>query len=335
MFSGFSIIGKKNILPLWLLIILPACSSWALSVSLPELEKTSTPISSPTILIENQQIAIATVMPTKTITVTPQMPLEICNDDICIFSGHFVFKPPIGQEYGSEPEQSYPYGGTQNGEREPHHGVEFINPVGTPVLAVADGIVEYSGKDSNQQFGWGVNFYGNLVILQHKVKGYDSPIYTLYGHLSKVSVATGDKVSSGQKIGEVGLSGRAIGAHLHFEVREGINDYAHTINPEFWVKTKHNSGALAVQIFNENNEVRRYPDFKLVSLDDPNFRVRYPKPYADASLNGDDLFQEVMAVAGLPPAKYELSFSPNGVPQTLQFEIYPDKITRITFHTKY
>jgi hypothetical protein len=92
---------------------------------------------------------------------------------------------------------------------------------------------------------------------------------------------------------------------------------------------------LVGQIFNEENEVRRYPDLVLVSLDNPGLSKKRPVPYADASLNPDDNFQEVFMVANLPPGNYELIFSPNGKQQNVQFEIYPGEVTRITYRTKY
>ncbi|EMS87282.1 LysM peptidoglycan-binding domain-containing M23 family metallopeptidase [Leptospira noguchii] len=86
-----------------------------------------------------------------------------------------------------------------------HGGLDMAAEEGTPVYASADGEVSFSNKKGG---------YGNLIILDHKL-GYE----TLYGHLSSISVRPGEKVRKGQKIGEVGQTGRATGNHLHFEVR--------------------------------------------------------------------------------------------------------------------
>ncbi|EMI66789.1 LysM peptidoglycan-binding domain-containing M23 family metallopeptidase [Leptospira noguchii] len=86
-----------------------------------------------------------------------------------------------------------------------HGGLDMAAEEGTPVYASADGEVSFSNKKGG---------YGNLIILGHKL-GYE----TLYGHLSSISVRPGEKVRKGQKIGEVGQTGRATGNHLHFEVR--------------------------------------------------------------------------------------------------------------------
>ncbi|TGK11238.1 LysM peptidoglycan-binding domain-containing M23 family metallopeptidase [Leptospira stimsonii] len=86
-----------------------------------------------------------------------------------------------------------------------HGGLDIAAEEGTAVFASADGEVSFSDKKGG---------YGNLVVLNHRL-GYE----TLYGHLSSISVKPGEKVRKGQKIGEVGQTGRATGNHLHFEVR--------------------------------------------------------------------------------------------------------------------
>ncbi len=85
-----------------------------------------------------------------------------------------------------------------------HRGIDIANRVGTPVVATADGIVVKVGRD---------RFLGRKVIIDH---GYG--IKTIYGHLSKVVVHVGQKVKRGQKIANMGNTGRSTGPHLHYEV---------------------------------------------------------------------------------------------------------------------
>lgn len=85
-----------------------------------------------------------------------------------------------------------------------HQGVDFSAPVGTPVVAAAGGVVILSE--------WHAGF-GQLVEIDH---GND--LITRYAHNSKVLVKAGDLVKRGQKIAEVGSTGRSTGPHLHFEV---------------------------------------------------------------------------------------------------------------------
>lgn len=86
-----------------------------------------------------------------------------------------------------------------------HAGIDLAGPIGTPVYATADGVVERAQ--------W-ANGYGNLVELTHG-KG----IQTRYGHLSKILVQAGQRVKRGDLIAKMGSTGRSTGSHLHYEVR--------------------------------------------------------------------------------------------------------------------
>jgi murein DD-endopeptidase MepM/ murein hydrolase activator NlpD len=94
------------------------------------------------------------------------------------------------------------------GEKNPfyHTGMDIAAERETPVLAVADGIVEMSGFD--ETYGW-------MVEVDH---GYG--IRTVYGHNSRNLVKTGDRVTRGTTIAFVGSTGKSTAPHLHFEVRE-------------------------------------------------------------------------------------------------------------------
>ena len=93
-----------------------------------------------------------------------------------------------------------------NGEpRMPHAGVDIRLPEGTPVRAIADGVVAFAGE---QYFG------GRSVVIDH-----GGGVFSIYYHLSENPVAEGQRVSRGERIGAVGSTGRATGPHLHFGVR--------------------------------------------------------------------------------------------------------------------
>jgi murein DD-endopeptidase MepM/ murein hydrolase activator NlpD len=86
-----------------------------------------------------------------------------------------------------------------------HKGVDVAGPIGTPIVAAADGVVVTAG--------WNSGGYGYLVEIQHP----DGSL-TLYGHNSRVLVQAGQQVAQGQQVSEMGSTGYSTGPHLHFEV---------------------------------------------------------------------------------------------------------------------
>jgi murein DD-endopeptidase MepM/ murein hydrolase activator NlpD len=91
------------------------------------------------------------------------------------------------------------------GARHAHKGMDYGAVTGTPVWSVADGRVLFAG---NRNDG-----YGNQVLIEH------SPSYvSRYAHLSRVSLAPGQRVKQKMKVGEVGSTGLSTGPHLHFEI---------------------------------------------------------------------------------------------------------------------
>ena len=92
-----------------------------------------------------------------------------------------------------------------------HRGIDICAPRGTPIRAVADGIVILSGKSMN-----GYSGYGNIVIVKHK-----GGIKTVYAHNKRNLVKMFESVKAGDIIAEVGSTGRASAPHLHFEIRDG------------------------------------------------------------------------------------------------------------------
>lgn len=95
-----------------------------------------------------------------------------------------------------------------------YNGIDLAAPIGTPVMAAADGTVIIA-RTSGYNGG-----YGLYVAIRH-----DNGTQTVYGHMSKVSVTVGERVEQGQVIGAVGNTGRSTGSHLHFEVRGARNPF--------------------------------------------------------------------------------------------------------------
>ena len=102
-----------------------------------------------------------------------------------------------------------------------HNGTDYAAPRGTPVYAMTDGIVVQAADD----------FYysGNFILLDH---GHG--LNSVYLHLSKKDVKEGDAVKKGQKIGEIGTTGRSTGPHLHW----GVQWYKKRVDPEYLLDMK-------------------------------------------------------------------------------------------------
>ncbi len=88
-----------------------------------------------------------------------------------------------------------------------HKGVDFAAPIGTPVKATSDGVVSFFGKQ---------NGYGNVIMLKHQ-----GQLSTVYGHLSRYArgLRNGQRISQGDVIGYVGMTGMTSGPHLHYEFK--------------------------------------------------------------------------------------------------------------------
>lgn len=88
-----------------------------------------------------------------------------------------------------------------------HAGIDLANSIGTPILAVSDGVVIEAGPAGG---------YGMLVKLRHA----DGTV-TLYGHINTALVSVGERVMAGDQIATMGNRGNSTGPHLHFEVLQG------------------------------------------------------------------------------------------------------------------
>ncbi len=103
-----------------------------------------------------------------------------------------------------------------------HEGVDMAAPIGTPLYATADGVVKFAGRK---------NGYGLIVIIKH-----DFGFETRYAHQSRLRVKTGQRVSRGERIGDMGNTGRSTGPHVHYEVRRN----GKPVNPTTFIKAARN-----------------------------------------------------------------------------------------------
>jgi len=241
---------------------------------------------------------------------------------------HYHFARPIGEDGTNWVDRTYPYGGTSGGRLQVHHGVDLANPRGTPILAAADGVVFYAGSDQTTLFGPQSNYYGNLVVIRHSFTTADGkPVFTLYGHMDRVTVETGQTVTQGTQIGLVGGTGVAFGPHLHFEVRASDpNDFGSTLNPELWIFPFRNFGTLAGRVTDASGNILYGATVQVQSTT----MTRYAFTYADDSVNPDPVFHENFALGDLPANYYQVSVTDNG---RIRFEkivyVYPNRTTWI------
>ena len=272
-----------------------------------------------------------TPTPTLTTTATP-IPCDLSAADYCVEDAYFVFRPPIAPPGTDTIDRGYPYGSTEGGTREPHHGVEFHNASGTPVQAAAVGTVYYAGDDTARKFSPWSGFYGNIIVLEHSLSGapFDT-LYTLYAHLSKIDVSSGQVVTAGEKIGEVGLTGTASGSHLHFEVRVDPNDYSSTLNPELWLVPHPGNGTLAL-LATDKTGTKLFPSFNVQYYPDRNqpesehFQV---DAYAPETVNTRDPWNEIAALGDQPAGWYRVTFLWAGHLYERWVEIQPGMLTRV------
>lgn len=120
------------------------------------------------------------------------------------------------------------------GEKKLHTGVDYSATSGTPILAAADGKVFFAGATAG---------YGHIILINHTVSG--QTVSSGYAHMfgNQIYVQAGDRVTAGQHIADIGMSGYTTGPHLHFEIRPG-GGWSDPVDPEPWLA---NNGATTLK----------------------------------------------------------------------------------------
>lgn len=296
-------------------------------------------ISSPTPPPTTEQPAPTSTAPPP--TSEPEASIQSCTGDSCVYDGSFLLGRPIGSDGRNTIDTSYRFGIYDSQLKDVHRGVDFLNSSGTPVLAAGDGEVVVAGDDQKTLYGPIRNSYGNLVIIKHQLQGFSQPVFTLYAHLSQISVGVNDQVKAGDEIGLVGMTGSVPGSTLYFEVRLGENSYATARNPELWLvplpdDTGQLQGALAGRILDPDGNYLKVPNIVVEHLSGPELPAMdrfYLRTYAEKRLIGQSPWQENFAAGGLPAGQYKISFLYNGMQQQV-VEVQAGKITLVNFIVK-
>lgn len=241
---------------------------------------------------------------------------------------HLWFSRPVPQGSTVWTDKAYPYGTTRGGTLRPHHGVEFNVPSKTEILAAADGIVRIAGNDGARILGASPDFYGNVVVIEHDFLFNGQPIFTLYGHLSETLVEEGQVVKAQDIIALSGSTGVADGAHLHFEVRVGNNDYQSTRNPLLWLYPFPDRGVVSGNVTWPDGGPADQVPLTLRRLDAPS-PYRATTTYAAIGVNSDEGFQENFAFDDVDAGFYELSVGADENKLKVTFWVYPYQTSHV------
>ncbi len=223
------------------------------------------------------------------------------------------FARPIAAEDNDHIDQTYRWGSTMGGLFQPHQGVEFNNPDGTPVHAIGDGTVVYSGRAEAGALVIAIRQDTMLTVGDHR-----EFVFSVYYHNSALLVPVGARVRRGEVISRVGHTGRATNDHMHLEVHvaptdsikaivDSLNRYPqHTTNPELWITPLPGTGIVAGTVTGADGAP--VPQARVFGIVKP---VPRETPYAFAETYGPrnhphPIFGEQFAVSDVPAGSYDM-----------------------------
>lgn len=316
---------------------------------------THTPTATPTATYTPTPTATATPLPTPPIVGTPidrtcpdPAPLRPLYDryylpfdrwpkpDPAVETPHFWLAHPFAGGDRLLSNQNFPYGWDDNGRLLLHNGVDIAEPLGTPILAVADGTIVVAQADEAELYGWRCNWYGHLVVLLLDQRWNDQPVYVLYGHVLNLTVEAGQHVKQGEQVAEVGFGGAAVAPHLHLEVRVGSNTFGSTRNPMLWFPPSPRRGLIVGRLVSSEGQAWQGVDLHLQSVDDSN-ESRTTWSYLgdpDHLANPDEGFGENFVFADVRPGQYELLVTVQGVEYNLPVTVVGGELTAVEIITE-
>ena len=257
--------------------------------------------------------------------------------DDSVTETHFWMSKPLPPGFGRIlTNQHFPYGWDENGHLLLHTGVDTAEELGTPVLAVADGTVVVSQSDYSAWYGWRCDWYGHLVVIELDVRWQDQPVYALYGHVLNLQVEAGERVYRGQQVAEIGVGGAATHPHLHFEVRVGSNEFAHTRNPILWLDPGPERGVIAGRLV--DSEGRPWQGVPLALVNDNNQSEIYPSwsylgdPQHLA--NADEGWAENFVFSDIKAGNYHVITQIQDVDYKIPVEVTPGEVAVVEIITE-
>lgn len=255
-------------------------------------------------------------------------------------SDHFWLGNPFeGVAGNSFASPNYQFGSTAGGRYRPHHGIDISNPTGTPIRAGVKGEVIFAGPDDVQALGPYSGFYGNAVVIRLDrrlpVAGGRLDVFVLYGHLSDVRATVGQRVEPTDIVGLVGMTGIAIGPHLHVEVRLGANTYSHNVNPYLWMEPRPGSGAVAVRLLTSDGRTWAGAKLSIARFEGgAAVWARQIETYLDTeNIGPDPAWGENGAMGDVPAGYYYLIGKVNGENVRAEFPVQAGQTTFIEVRT--
>ena len=252
---------------------------------------------------------------------------------------HTWFRRPIALVDQPYIDQTYRFGSTMGGNFQPHQGVEFNNPDGTPVHAIGDGIVIYSGP---------AEAGANTVAIRHdrKLKTDDGRrqfVFSVYYHNTKLLVSVGQRVKAGDVISLVGNTGRATNDHLHLEVHVAPTTDSSKIvdaavryppfnaNPELWIDPVPGTGVVAGQVWDSHGQpVPQARIYGLVKPEPQETPFSFIETYGPRN-HPDPVYHEHFAIGDVPPGEFVLGVEIGGKRIYRRVTVAAGKLTWVEF----
>jgi murein DD-endopeptidase MepM/ murein hydrolase activator NlpD len=247
---------------------------------------------------------------------------------------HTWFRRPISPDDQPYIDQTYRFGSTMGGNFQAHQGVEFNNRDGTPVHAIGDGVVVYSGP---------AEAGANTVAIRHDRTYHGQYVFSVYYHNTRLLARVGQRVRAGDVIALVGNTGRATNDHLHLEVHVApttdssrIVDPAvryppFNVNPELWIAPIPGTGLVAGQVWDAQGQpVPQAHIYGLVKVEPRETPFSFIETYGPRN-HSDPAYHEHFAIGSVPPGDYVLGVAIDGRRVFRRIHVSAGKLTWVEF----
>jgi murein DD-endopeptidase MepM/ murein hydrolase activator NlpD len=251
---------------------------------------------------------------------------------------HTWFRRPISLADQPYIDQTYRFGSTMGGNFQAHQGVEFNNPDGTPVHAIGDGVVVYSGP---------AEAGANTIAIRHDrplmADGRRLYLFSAYYHNTRLLKQVGNRVKAGDVIALVGNTGRATNDHLHLEVHAAPTTDSSKIvhpdvryppfnaNPELWIEPLPGTGLVAGQVWDSKGQpVQQVRIYGLVKAEPQETPFSYIETYGSRN-HSDPVYHEHFAIGDVPPGAYTLGVEIEGKKVFRRIRVAAGKLTWVEF----